>query len=334
MEAKTNESSRLRKKVLFDTDPGVDDAMALLFLHRHPDIELVGLTTVHGNAHTDTTTRNALYLCERFGIDVPVACGASRPLVGEKSEPPTFVHGDDGLGNVGLSFAPTRSTDPLPAPRFIIDTVRRFPGEVTLIAVGPLTNLALALEEDPGIAELVKEVVIMGGAFGVNGQGGNVTPVAEANIIGDPHAADLVFTAPWPVTLIGLDVTHKVLMSNALFQQLREQGGAEGQFMWDISRHYVGFYSEREGVDGCYVHDSSAVAYVIDPTLFEVRRGPVRAVAEGIAIGQTIQQREDKSYPESHWHGHPSQGVCVGVDAARLLQLFMNTFTAAAQHVV
>lgn len=330
MEANTIESRGLPKKVLFDTDPGVDDAMALLFLHRHPDIELVGITTVFGNAHAETTTRNALYLCERFGIDVPVACGASSPLVRTQSEPPAFVHGDDGLGNVGLSFEPTRVLDPRPAHRFIIDTVRRFPGEVTLIAVAPLTNLALALEEDPGIAALVKEVVIMGGAFGVNGQGGNITPVAEANIFGDPHATDIVVTAPWPVTLVGLDVTHQVLMSNALFRQLREQGGAEGAFMWDISRHYVGFYSEYEGVDGCYVHDSSAVAYVIDPTLFEVRRGPVRAVADGIAIGQTIQQIDAKCHPRSDWHGHPSQNVCVGVDAERVLQLFTDTFTSAA----
>src|SRR5437899_9095989 len=126
MEGKAADSRRLPKKVLFDTDPGVDDAMALLFLHRHPDIELVGITTVHANARTETTTRNALYLCERFGIDVPVARGASRPLVGEKAEPRTFVHGDDGMGNVGLSFEPTRAPDPRPAHRFIVDTVRRF----------------------------------------------------------------------------------------------------------------------------------------------------------------------------------------------------------------
>lgn len=323
-----------KKKVLFDTDPGVDDAMALLFLHRHPDIELLGLTTVHGNAHTDTTTRNALYLCERFGIDVSVACGASHPLVGEKSDPPTFVHGEDGLGNIGLTFTPTRTVHPLPAPRFIIDMVRRYPGEITLVAVGPLTNLALALQEDPGIAALVKEVVIMGGAFGVNGQGGNVTPVAEANIIGDPHAADLVCTAPWPVVMVGLDVTHQVLMSNALFNRLREEGGEDGQFMWDVSRHYVSFYSDREGIDGCYVHDSSAVAYVIDPTLFELRRGPVRAVSEGIAIGQTVQQPSDKFYPHGAWNGQPEQSVCVGVDGERLLNLFMNTFTPASRHGV
>ncbi|PXX94661.1 nucleoside hydrolase [Halomonas sp. LBP4] len=319
-------ASRRPTRVLFDTDPGIDDAMALLFLHRHPAIELVGITTVHGNAYTETTTRNALYLGERFGLEVPIARGATEPLAMPKSAPPTFVHGDDGLGNVGLSFEPTRRPDPRPAYRLIIDTVRRFPGEVTLVAVGPLTNLALAIQEAPEIASLVKEVVVMGGAFGVGGQGGNITPVAEANIHGDPHAADLVFTAAWPVTVVGLDVTHRVLMSDADFRRLREQGGEDGEFMWAISRHYVDFYSEREAIDGCYVHDSSAVAYVLDPSLFEVRRGPVRAVCDGLAMGQTIQRPDDRDFPPTAWDGLPSQRVCVDVDAQRLMTLYMDTF--------
>ncbi|UYG06577.1 nucleoside hydrolase [Halomonas sp. M4R1S46] len=313
-------------KVLFDTDPGIDDAMALLFLHRHPGLDLQGITTVHGNARTDTTTRNALYLAERFGLEVPVARGATEPLAMAKSAPPTVVHGDDGLGNVGLSFAPTRRPDPRPAYRLIIETMRRHPGEVTLIAVGPLTNLALALKEDPAIAGLVKEVVVMGGAFAIGGQGGNITPVAEANIHGDPHAADLVFTAAWPVTVVGLDVTHRVLMRNADFHRLREQGGEDGDFMWRISRHYVGFYSEREAIDGCYIHDSSAVAYVLDPSLFETRRGPVRAVRDGLAMGQTIQRPDDRDFPPNDWDGRPSQRVCVDVDGPRLMTLFMDTF--------
>ncbi|MFG6179492.1 nucleoside hydrolase [Halomonas sp. THAF12] len=315
-------------KVIFDTDPGIDDAMALLFLHRHPGLDLQGITTVHGNARTDTTTRNARYLAQRFGLEVPVARGAAEPLAMPKSAPPTFVHGDDGLGNAGLSFEPTLALDPRPAYQLIIDTVRRHPGEVTLIAVGPLTNLALALKEDPAIAGLVKEVVVMGGAFGVGGQGGNITPVAEANIHGDPHAADLVFSADWPVAIVGLDVTHKVLMRDADFRRLRDQGGEDGDFMWRISRHYVDFYSEREAIDGCYVHDSSAVAYVLDPGLFEVRRGPVRAVRDGLAMGQTIQRPDAQDFPPNAWDGLPSQRVCVDVDGERLMTLFMDTFVA------
>lgn len=171
-------------KVIFDTDPGVDDAMALLFLHRHPAIELVGITTVFGNASIETTTRNALFLKGAWNIAAPVAKGigetldAGRPHVGW----PTGIHGDDGLGNIDVPAQIDLPLDPRPAHRFIIDTVRANPGQVTLIAVGRMTNLARALRDDPEIATLVKAVVIMGGAFDVPG---NITPAAEANIHGD-----------------------------------------------------------------------------------------------------------------------------------------------------
>lgn len=314
------------KKLLLDTDPGVDDAMALLFLHRHPVVELLGLTTVFGNAETDITTRNALYLCERFGIEVPVARGAALPLVRPPRGAAPDVHGDDGLGNLEGPVITTRQPDARPAHRFIIDTLRQHPGEVTLLAVGPLTNLALALAEEPGITRLAKQVVVMGGAFGIGGQGGNVSPVAEANILADPHAADAVFTAPWPVTIVGLDVTHEVLMDHAFFERLRAEGGAEGEFIWDCSRHYVGFYGRHVGVDGCYVHDSSAVAYVIASELFVTRAGSVRVVEQGIAIGQTIQCAAGRSYSQGQaWHGLPEQQVCISVRAQGVLELFTQT---------
>ena len=324
-------------KILFDTDPGIDDAMALLFLHRHPAVRLLGITTVFGNAEVDVTTRNALYLCERFGIDAPVARGAALPLVRPPRGAAPEVHGDDGLGNLAGPVATTRSADTRPAHRFIIDTLRQHPGEVTLLAVGPLTNLALALAEEPAITTLVKEVVVMGGAFaiggedGQGGQGGNVSPVAEANILSDPHAADAVFTAPWPVTIVGLDVTHQVLMDPAYFERLRDEGGAEGAFIWEVSRHYVDFYSRVVGVAGCYVHDSSAVARVIAPELFTTRAGPVRVVEQGIAIGQTIQCASGRRYSQGEaWVGVPDQQVCTGVQAPAVLDLFLQTMRRPA----
>ena len=320
------------KKILFDTDPGVDDAMALLFLHRHPAVQLLGITTVFGNAEIETTTRNALYLCERFGIDAAVARGAARPLVRPPRGAAPEVHGEDGLGNLPGPLSTTRAPDARPAHRFIIDTLRQHPGEVTLLAVGPLTNLALALAEEPAITALVDRVVVMGGAFGAGGLGGsegvggNVSPVAEANILSDPHAADAVFTAPWPVTIVGLDVTHQVLMDHACFERLRTSCGAEGAFIWDASRHYVGFYGRALGVGGCYVHDSSAVACVVAPHLFTTRSGPVRVVEQGIAIGQTIQHAAGRSYSHGQaWSGVPDQGVCTAVQAQPVLDLFMQT---------
>ncbi len=313
-------------KILFDTDPGVDDAMALLFLHRHPAVELVGITTVFGNAEIDITTRNALYLCERFGIAVPVARGAALPLVRPPRGAAPDVHGDDGLGNLAGPVHTARVADPRPAHRFVIESVRAHPGEVTLLAVGPLTNLALALAEEPAIARQVKQVVVMGGAFGIDGQGGNVTPVAEANILSDPHAADAVLTAPWPVTIVGLDVTHRVLMDHAFFERLRAEGGVEGAFIWEASRHYVGFYGRAVGVEGCYVHDSSAVAYAIAPELFTTRAGPVRVVEQGIAIGQTIQRTAGRRYSQGDaWEGVPDQRVCTAVRCDAVLELFLGT---------
>lgn len=312
--------------VLFDTDPGVDDTMALMFLHRHPAVRLLGITTVFGNAEVEVTTRNALHLAERFGIDVPVARGAALPLVRPPRGAAPEVHGDDGLGNLEGPLTTRRAPDPRPAARLIIDTLRAHPGEVTLIAVGPLTNLALALAEDPGIAALVKQVVVMAGVFGIDGQGGNVSPVAEANALSDPHAADAVFTAPWPVTAVGLDVTHRVLMDHACFERLRDEGGAEGAFIWEASRHYVGFYGRAVGIDGCYVHDSSAVAYALAPELFTTRAGGVRVVGEGLAIGQTIQCPAGRRYSQgAAWQGLPAQRVCTDVQADAVLDLYLRT---------
>jgi len=317
------------KTILLDTDPGVDDAMALLFLHRHPAARLLGITTVFGNAEVETTTRNALHLCERFGIAAPVARGAARPLRREPRGAAVEVHGEDCLGNLGVAGHGARAADARPAHRFIVDALRAHPGEVSLLALGPLTNLALALAEAPEIAGLAREVVVMGGAFGIGGQGGNVSPVAEANMLSDPHAADAVFTAAWPVSIVGLDVTHRVLMDPAAFERLREQGGAEGEFIWRASRHYVDFYGRYLGVQGCYVHDASAAAFVLAPELFDTRAGPVRVVDEGLAVGQTIQRATGRRYLQGEaWQGLPDQRVCSAVQADAVLDLFMGTLRA------
>jgi purine nucleosidase len=204
-------------KVIYDTDPGVDDSMALVFQTRHPDIELIGVTSVFGNATIETTTRNALYLVERFAKpSVVVARGAGKPLRRATPEPIPHIHGHNGLGDIDLPELEDDGRGRLDARlahRFIIDEIRKHPHEINLVAVGPLTNLALALQEDPEIQHLVKQVIIMGGAFGINGILGNVSPCAEANISADPDAADQVFAAAWKVTAVGLDVTQKAIMT-------------------------------------------------------------------------------------------------------------------------
>jgi len=312
-------------KILFDTDPGIDDAMALLMLARDPRAQLLGITTVFGNAPIDITTANALALCERFGIDVPVARGAGQALSLPPRGFPELIHGRDGMGNVGMAPAQVQQADALAAPQFISRMAREHSGELVLVAVGPLTNLALALQHDPQLVEHVQKVVVMGGAFGTHGHGGNVSPVAEANIANDPHAADIVFTAPWPVTLVGLDVTHEVLMSTDYLAALGRDGAQEGQFIWDITRCYEDFYNARTG-GGIYSHDASAVACALDPSPFTLRPGPVRVATEGIAAGQTIQLRPGQKVPATDWDGIPAQSVCVGVDAPRLLAEFCACF--------
>jgi inosine-uridine nucleoside N-ribohydrolase len=286
---------------------------------------------VLGNHTIETTTRNALFLKHHFDIAAPVAKGAGVPLRAAPEPPPVHVHGENGLGEVALPSAFPSELHPLPAHRFIIETVRRNPGEVTIVAVGRMTNLALALAEDPGIADLVAGIVMMGGAFGYHGHSGNVTPVAEANIIGDPEAADHVFAARWPIVAVGLDVTQQAVMTTAYLERLRDASGRTGRFIWDISRFYESFYRRTTGIDGIYVHDSSAVAYLLDPSLFTTRGGPIRVVTEGIAVGQTIQMPDTRLFPPNPaWDGRPPHRICIACDAPRFLDLYFDVIQSGA----
>jgi purine nucleosidase len=316
-------------KVIFDTDPGVDDAMALLFLHHHPDIDLLGVTTVFGNARIEVTTRNALFLKREWKIDAPVSQGAGETFIPHRvtHEPPIHIHGADGLGNIGVPETVDIEPDERPAAQFIIDTVRANPGEVTIVAVGRMTNLANALKQDPEIASLVKEIVVMGGAFDVPG---NVTPAAEANIHGDPEAADVVFTATWPVVLIGLDVTMKTVMTRTQLGDIADAAGPRGKLLFDLSQFYIDFY---EGLvdDGMVVHDSCACVYVVAPELFTMRTGSVRVVCGSVADGKTIQKPDGKGFGPSAWDGLPSQKVATDIEADAVLKLIHDTIVSVQE---
>jgi inosine-uridine nucleoside N-ribohydrolase len=310
-------------KIIIDSDPGVDDTMAILFAHQSPALEIVGITTVFGNTGIDNGTANALTLVDLIDADIPVARGAERPLIREPRQPPAYVHGADGLGEVGRQ-KPVGEVSELTAAQFIVDMARRHPGEITLVPVGPLTNIALALAIEPRLPELVREVVLMGGAATTPG---NVTPVAEANIFGDPHAADIVFRAPWTVTMVGLDVTTRVRLKDEVLQRIAGANPKIGGFIWEITRFYKGFYASRGVTGGFYVHDPSAIGYVIDPGLFETQAARVRVDADGLAMGQTIAAFGDQFDWAPDWDGEPRSRVCTGVDAERFLRLFESTLS-------
>lgn len=314
------------RKLIIDTDPGIDDAMAILFALHAPELEVVGLTTIFGNVYTETATANALRLVELAGkAHVPVAQGAARPLYVALEGVADFVHGANGLGDIMYDL-PAGQADGRTAAQFIVETVMASPGEVTLVPIGPLTNVALALALEPRIVQQVAEVIVMGGAATVNG---NVNPAAEANFWNDPHAADRVFTAGWPITMVGLDVTERVVMDEAYFQSLRTSH--MGAYIYEISRFYLDFYARFHGMRACHTHDPSAIAYAIDPTLFTARVGAVRVVAEGLARGQSIWDQRQEWHLPTAWSNQPLTNVCVDVDAPRMLELFRRSIAKAGE---
>ncbi len=307
------------KKIIIDTDPGIDDAMAILFAHFAPDIELIGLTTVFGNVPVEQATRNACYLSDLMGVGTPVASGCQHPLQRKNNRYPDWVHGTNGFGDITLDTPRIKPLE-VDAVDFIIEQVSQYPGEITLVPIGPLTNIAKALEKAPEITSKVKEVVLMGGAATVNG---NVNPAAEANMLSDPFAADKVFTADWPVTMVGLDVTHQIIMDEAYLDRVHQSGTAIGKFVSRIARFYLEFHRST-GLDGLYTHDPSTIAYLIKRDLFTTQPGAVRVCTEGIATGQTIMNRSQKLYQETAWDGIPQSNVCIDVDVDAFLNLYAD----------
>ena len=319
----------LPRKVIYDTDPGVDDAMALYFALAHPGIEVVGITTTFGNVSVEQAATNALYLTAIAGREVPITQGVATPWVKPGEAPPDFIHGADGLGNLTARLATGNQLDPRSSAQFIVDMARAQPGEITLVAVGPLGNLSLALMLEPSLPALLREVIIMGGTVA---EPGNVSPVAEANIWNDPHAADRVFSANWKLTMVGLDVTHRVVTELALFKKIAEH---HRHMATDTLHHAVAFYSTfYSGLHkhlalkpGCFAHDLLAFIYLVSPGLFTLERGCVRVVTEGIAQGQTmLNRRAYIDYPQAGWGQHlPLTDVCMAVNAAGCLELFEAT---------
>jgi purine nucleosidase len=260
---------RAPTRVVIDCDTGVDDTMAIFYGLLAPEVEILALSSVWGNCAVETAAQNNLRLLEMLDRPkIPVAIGAPKPLIGPAPEFGTGVHGADGQGNVNLP-PPSLKASSESAAELIIRMAHEFPGELTLVPTGPLTNVATAVSMDPEIARLYKEVVLMGGAFLVKG---NAARFAEANVWHDPEAAQIVFDAGWPVTAVGLDVTDKTLISQAQLDRLRDSGTVAGKHLHRITAHYVERYSRRNGRRECTMHDAVALAVAVDPSL--VRSAP------------------------------------------------------------
>ena len=316
-------------KVIFDTDPGVDDAMALYFALAHPAIDVVGITTTFGNVSVEQAAINSIYLTGLSGHRISVTRGAARPWRKPPKPPPSQIHGLDGLGNLPQRLPVHDKLDPRSSAQFIVDMARAQPGEISLVAVGPLGNLSLALKLEPELPRLLREVVLMGGSIV---EPGNVSPVAEANIWNDPHAADQVFTAGWKLAMVSLDVTHRVVLPFELFHEIaRKHQHAATDTLLHAVDFYSNFYSEIyphvAKVRGCFGHDVLAFIYLVDPSLFEWQTGRVRVATEGLAEGQTIMNRKEYlGYAPEQWgESIPRTQVCMEVDAAGANALFERT---------
>ena len=317
------------RKVIIDTDPGTDDAMAILLALNSPELDVRAITVVPGSVTAGLGLENALKLtslAER--CDIPVAGGARKPLV-QKLVTAEYFHGKNGLGAVELP-PPTCRADPRFAPDLIIELTHRFPHELILIPIGPLTNIALAVSKDPSIVPLVHEIVLMGGSI----SGGNATAAAEANIYNDPEAAQVVFNAGWPITMVGLNVTEQTLFTRRHLDRLGKARGPQSQFAVGVLEFMVTL-AETLGMSGTPMHDPLAVGAAIDRTLLKTIDMRVDVETRGeFTRGETVASRHnssdqkvmrgDRYVIEGIERVTPNVHVAVGVEAERFLELFIT----------
>jgi inosine-uridine nucleoside N-ribohydrolase len=308
-------------KLLLDCDPGHDDAVALLFAARH--LDLVGITTVHGNSTLENTTRNALALLELAGIDVPVARGCAGPLVGDATYAPE-IHGTSGLDGATLP-APTRRPVDLHAVDFMIAQAERHKGELVVAAVGPQTNLALALRREPRLATWLREITIMGGST----TGGNVTPAAEFNIYCDPEAAAAVFASGVPIRMVGLNVTRRTGFASGDVERLRAGGRRVATTIADLLGFYLASQRKVHKLDLAPMHDVCAIVPYAFPGLIRYAATSVRVELAGTHTrGMTLCDlrtlRPDTTLP-ARLSATPNAEVAIEADSRRLIDSVIET---------
>lgn len=274
-----------KKRIILDTDPGIDDSLAILLALASPEVQLEGLTVVHGNSSTKQGTINALSILElATASHIPVAHGCDLPLVQPSLLAPE-THGNGGLGYANLSEPASRPIVQNGCD-FLIEQTMSNPGEITLVAVGPLTNVALAIRQEPRIVDAVKEVFIMGGALRHEG---NTTPLAEFNTYVDPHAAHIVYHSGMPITLTPLDVTYQCILLADDVERIKQVRSDIPSFIEDATRFYMEFHDEYQGIQGCVINDPLTLALTFAPELCDYEEYYVDVdIAGGVSMGKTF----------------------------------------------
>jgi len=317
------------QRVIIDTDPGTDDAMAIILALNSPELRVEALTVVPGNVDGKQGLENALKIVSLANrCDVIVAGGAQHPL-NQKLITAQFWHGKNGLADVELPPSKCKA-DSRFGPDLIIEMIHKYPHEITLIPVGPLTNISLAVSKDPSIAGLVKNIVIMGGSI----SGGNVNGAAEANIYNDPEAAAIVFNAGWMVTMVGSDVGERTLITRKYLGELQASHGPQNDFIAKIAEFYL-TRSEKSGYSGAAMYDPLAVGIALDPTLGTLKEMHVDVETKGeFTRGETVANRmgsnENNVLHGDHYEIEgvvalkPNARVCLASDADRFLEMFVS----------
>jgi inosine-uridine nucleoside N-ribohydrolase len=306
------------KKVIIDTDPGIDDAAAILFALASQNVSIEALTTVYGNGTIHNCTRNALTLMETAArVDIPVYKGAGKPLMREPRIG-SMVHGEDAFGDVNIP-APKGKIQENIAASELISRILKNPGEITLIALGPLTNVALALSIEPAIAGAIFELIVMGGAVKSSG---NASEVATANLYNDPEAAAIVYQSGASIVQVGLDVCNNVLVSEKQLAQISQAKKPTSDLLSQITPTIKNFYIARGNIQpgtGVQYNDMPAVGYVIDSSLFEIEESSVRiSYLDEITKGQTVADIRNR------WGNPKNTKILMDVDASRLTELFTD----------
>ena len=303
------------KRILIDTDPGIDDSLAILLALASPEVSLEGLSVVHGNCSVDQGTTNALSILELANASyIPVARGCELPLVQPSLLAPE-THGNQGLGYAKLPEAKAKQIAQH-AVDFLIDKILSAPGEYTIVAIGPLTNLAMAMRKDPKIIPAIKEIVSMGAAIRHQG---NTTPLAEFNVYVDPHAAHIVYHSGVPITLVPLDVTYQCILTPADVKRLLQIDAPIPHFIEDATRFYMEFHDEYQHISGCVINDPLALALTFAPELCDYEEHFVDVdIQGGVSMGKTFADFYKMT-------GKPANmRVALGVHGRDFIELFLE----------